>query len=165
MFLGKLRKGKAFKKVKLVDGLLKYKKKSGVCAIRQIEAIGFKDHDSSIAGHKAQKTTIAAVSKRYHLPCMKEEIAHFVKTFVKCQLNRACYQKQTNFLQPLPIPPGPWHGISMDFITSLPELQGYNVILVMVDRFSKLVYILPTVATANALETAEHGGGITGCQE
>jgi hypothetical protein len=86
---------------------------------------------------------------------MKKEIAHFVKTFVKYQLNRACYQKQTNFLQPLPIPPGPWYGISMDFITSLPELQGYNVILVMVDRFSKLAYILPTVATAIALETAE----------
>jgi hypothetical protein len=43
----------------------------------------------------------------------------------------------------------------MDFITSLPKSQGYDVILVMVDRVSKLAHIVPTRRTATALETAK----------
>jgi hypothetical protein len=42
----------------------------------------------------------------------------------------------------------------MDFITSLPEPQGYDVILVMVERFVKLAHMVPIVETATALETA-----------
>ena len=95
------------------------------------------------------------MSKRYYWPRMKEEIAHFVKTCVKCQMNRASYQKQVGLLQPLPILPGPWHCVSMDFITSLSELQGYDAIFVMVDRFSKLAHMVPTMGTATALETAK----------
>ena len=47
-------------------------------------------------------------------------------------MNRASYQKQAKLLQSLLIPLGPWHSVSMDFITSLPELQGYDAIFVMV---------------------------------
>jgi hypothetical protein len=56
MFQGKLRKGKAFEKVKLVDGLLKYKKNQVYVPQDKLRLLVFKDHDSSIAGHKAQKT-------------------------------------------------------------------------------------------------------------
>lgn len=51
----------------------------------------------------------------------------------------------------------------------LPESQGYNVIFMMVDWFSKLVHMVPNVGTATSLETAKHlsmyGGGTMGCQE
>ena len=50
------------------------------------------EYDSPIAGHKGEKTTKRAVSKRYYWPHMKQEIAYFVKTCVKCQMNRASYQ-------------------------------------------------------------------------
>jgi putative transposase len=111
-------------------------------------------HDSPIAGHRRKKTTLAVVSRIYYWPYMKEEIVHFVKTCVKCQLNQASYQKQAKFLQPSPILSGPWHSVSMDFITSLPKSQGYDAILVMVSRFSKLAHMVPTVGTTTALETA-----------
>ena len=154
--LGELRKGKALKEVKLLDGLLKYKQSRLYVPQGKLRLLVLKEeHDSPIAGHRGEKTTIAAVSKRYYWPGMKDEVAHFVKTCVKCQMNRASYQKQAGLLQPLPIPPGPWHSISMDFITSLPESQGYDAIFVMVDRFSKLAHMVPTVGTATALETAK----------
>jgi hypothetical protein len=41
----------------------------------------------------------------------------------------------------------------MDFITSLPEPQGYDAILVMVMRFAKLAHMVLIVETATALET------------
>ena len=139
-----------------MDGLLKYKQSRVYVPQGKLRLLVLKEeHNSPIAAHRGEKTTIAAVSKRYYWPCMKEEIAHFVKTCVKCQMNRASYQKQAVLLQPLPIPPKPWHSVSMDFITSLPELQGYDAIFVMVDRFSKLAHMVPTVGTATALETAK----------
>jgi len=38
-----------------------------------------------------------------------------------------------------------WMHISVDFITKLPLAQGYNLILVVVDRLTKMVYFIPTM--------------------
>jgi len=49
------------------------------------------------------------------------------------------------------IPNAPWTDISMDFITGLPEAQGYDAILVICDRFTKQVHIIPTTKETNSL--------------
>jgi len=38
----------------------------------------------------------------------------------------------------------PWTHILADFITKLPLAQGYNSILVVVDRLTKIVHFIPT---------------------
>jgi len=43
------------------------------------------------------------------------------------------------------IPEKPWTHISADFITKLPLAQGYNSILVVVNRLTKIVYFIPTM--------------------
>jgi len=43
------------------------------------------------------------------------------------------------------IPDRPWIHISVDFITKLPLAQGYNSILVVVDKLTKMVYFIPTI--------------------
>jgi len=53
-----------------------------------------------------------------------------------------------------PIPNTPWMDISMDFITGLPEVQGYDTILVICDRFTKQVHIIPTMKEMNSLGLA-----------
>jgi len=35
--------------------------------------------------------------------------------------------------------------ISVDFITKLPLVQGYDSILVVVDQLTKMVYFIPTI--------------------
>jgi len=37
-----------------------------------------------------------------------------------------------------------WTHISADFIMKLPLTQGYDLILVVVDRFTKMAYFVPT---------------------
>lgn len=42
----------------------------------------------------------------------------------------------------LDIPHGPWRDIAMDFITVLPKSKGYEVIWVIIDRFSNYGHFL-----------------------
>ena len=50
------------------------------------------------------------------------------------------------------IPEKVWTHISADFITKLPLAQGYNSILVVVDRFTKMAYFVPTTEKMSAEE-------------
>jgi len=51
---------------------------------------------------------------------------------------------------PNSIPEKPWMHILADFITKLPIVQGYNSILVVVDRLMKMVYFIPTTEKTSA---------------
>jgi len=51
---------------------------------------------------------------------------------------------------PNSIPEKPWTHILADFITKLPLAQGYNSILVVVDRLTKMVYFIPTMEKTSA---------------
>jgi len=44
---------------------------------------------------------------------------------------------------PNSIPEKPWTHILADFITKLPLAQGYDLILVAVDRLTKMVHFIP----------------------
>src|SRR5690348_10021966 len=55
----------------------------------------------------------------------------------------------------LPIPKVPWHSISMDFITKLPESNSYDSILVVCDHFRKMVHFISCNETITAEETAK----------
>ena len=60
------------------------------------------------------------------------------------------------FLRPLPIPADRWEEVSLDFVTGLPRtLNGHDAVLVVVDRFTKWAYLIPTQTTVDAKGTAE----------
>jgi len=45
---------------------------------------------------------------------------------------------------PNSIPEKPWTHILADFITKLPLAQGYNLILVVVNKLTKMIHFIPT---------------------
>ena len=58
-------------------------------------------------------------------------------------------------LQPIPIPSQPFKVVTMDFIPELPECEGYNNVLVIVDKLMKYTIFIPTTTTLTEKGTAE----------
>ena len=46
-------------------------------------------------------------------------------------------------LQPLPIPDGKFEYCTIDFMTDLPEVNGNNALMVIVNKYSKLSRLVP----------------------
>jgi hypothetical protein len=53
------------------------------------------------------------------------------------QRNKTEQLQSTDLLQPLPVPPMVWVDIAFDFIEGLTKVNGWSIILMVVDRFSK----------------------------
>jgi len=60
-----------------------------------------------------------------------------------CQQNKNCIEQPAEKLMLNSIPEKPWVHILADFITKLLLVQGYNSILVVVDRLTKIVHFIP----------------------
>jgi len=53
-------------------------------------------------------------------------------------------------LHPLEIPNGPWQDISIDMIGPLPNSNGKDTILVIVDRFTKMIRLKATTMSISS---------------
>lgn len=112
-------------------------------------------HDSKYAGHLGVTKTIENIRRCYWWPSMNQHIKEYIQTCLSCQRNKADAKHPAGTLQPLPIPQRPWSSISMDLITDLPVTpDGKDAILVIVDRLTKMVHIVPCTKTSTSLELA-----------
>jgi len=57
-------------------------------------------------------------------------------------------------LHPLPTPKTPWEEISIDVIEPLPKSEDKDAILVVVDRFSKMIRLMATTTSISSSEIA-----------
>jgi hypothetical protein len=116
-------------------------------------------HDDPLGGHFGVEKTTELIGRQFFWPGMREEVDTYVDTCAVCQRNKVKRHRPYGVLNSLPVPSKPWEEISMDFITDLPpcNLKGctYDAILVVVDRFTKLVRYLPSRKDWTAEELAE----------
>jgi len=107
-------------------------------------------HDSKVAGHFGMEKTIEIITRDFYWKGLTEWINDYVRSCDECQHNKSPRHARWGLLQPLETPYAAWNSISTDFITQLPESQGYTQIMVVVDRFTKMAHFigLPTNATA-----------------
>ena len=108
-------------------------------------------HDARYSGHLGVKRTNDLVSRQYWWPTMAKDVNSYVRSCPLCQANKASTAKKAGLLQSLPIPDRYWDSISMDLITDLPVTSdGFDSILVVVDRLSKYAHFFPCKKKINA---------------
>jgi len=92
--------------------------------------------------------------RNYWWPRISKYILNHVDGCDVYQRGKAFPEMLAGKLMPNPIPNTPWTDISVDFIMGLPEAQDYDAILVVCDRFTKQVHIIPTTKEMNSLGLA-----------
>jgi transposase InsO family protein len=116
----------------------------------------YEAHDSMLCGHVGVNKTARMVGRLFDWPGLRQDVRMYVTTCVGCQANKPSNQRPIGLLQPLPIPLRRWATVTMDLITQLPTSRQQNdSIIVMVDKYSKMVHYAPCKTTVTAPEVAQ----------
>ena len=98
-----------------------------------------------VEGHREQWKTVELVTRNFWWLGVIKEVKQYVEGYNTCQHNKNYTEQPVEKLMSNLILEKPWAHISVDFITKLPLAQGYNSILVVVNRLTKMVYFIPTI--------------------
>ena len=91
------------------------------------------DHAHQTIGHYSQWKTSNYIQRSYWWPQMATDIEALCRLCRKCQTNKTDTLKPQGFLHSLPIPDKPWQSVGMDFMGPLPQSQGNDYLLVIID--------------------------------
>jgi hypothetical protein len=111
-------------------------------------------HDAIVSGHLGVAKTLDRLSRNFTWPSMHAQVTAYVSTCDRCQRDKSSNQKPAGLLQPLEVPDEPWAHVSMDFVMALPPSGGFDAILVVVDKLSKSIVLIPTHTSVTAKDTA-----------
>lgn len=100
-------------------------------------------HNNPIGGHNGVVKVYQRIKKEFIWPGMKASVRAFVEDCSVCQQAKYMSMAPAGLLLLLPVLQMIWEDISMDFIDGLPRSEGYNSILVVVDRLSKYAHFIP----------------------
>jgi len=75
---------------------------------------------------------------------MTKDVAKYVEGCNLYQRHKNQAEALVGKLMPNSIPEKPWRHISADFIVKLPLAQGYDAILVVCNRLTKIAHFIPT---------------------
>ena len=116
--------------------------------------IMYEYHDAPASGHLGREKTYLSLSRDFHWPNMYKWVRKYIRACEACQRVKPAPASQAP-LQSLAIPNDCWKSVSMDYIYGFPsDPQGDTGILVFVDRFSKMVHLLPVSVNVTAEESA-----------
>ena len=100
-------------------------------------------HSSAMMGHIGVQKMMRLMKTRVWWTCMPSNVETFVKNGDVCRCTKDSTEHPAGALQPLLIPRNQFESWSMDFVTNLPDHNGYNCIFTCVDRLTKMVKLIP----------------------
>ena len=107
-------------------------------------------HNSPTAGHPSRDNTLTLVTQHYWWPGMTTWIERYMMGCALCQQNKICTTRKRTPLYRIPGDPSmrPFNVIALDLIMQLPEANGYNAILMIMDQgCSRAAIFLPCQTT------------------
>ena len=142
------------------NGLIYFEDWNGnnkLCVPRDLQTkITSEVHDSiSESAHAGYYKTYNRIASTYYWPRMSRSIKTFVNTCDVCQKSKPRRHAPVGLLRPIPIPTRPFEVVSMDFIPELPESNGFDSILVIVDKLTKYGIFIPCSTRITEEDTAK----------
>lgn len=139
-----------------MDGVIRYKNRIWVSTIALaqrhiLQAL----HSSAIGGHSGVNATYHRVKSLFAWPYMKNSVTDYVQACQICRQAKPKHVKLPGLLQPLPVPSQACQSVSMDFIEGLPKSNSYDVLLEVIDRFSKYAHFIPLPHPYSSLQVAQ----------
>ena len=98
--------------------------------------------------------TTELVSRQYYWPGLRVTIKQYVKNCDICQGSKGARHASYGMLQSNEVPEQSWKSITIDFITDLPTSNGYNTVLVVIARLTKMSHFIPCKKSLDARQFA-----------
>ena len=112
-------------------------------------------HESPMAGHPGRDRMLALIQQSVYWPKIQKDVKLFVSSCDACQRDKSLNRKAAAEIHPLDIPTQRWTDQAMDFLTGLPESDGADAILTVVDRATHRVHFIPCNKDITARQTAQ----------
>ena len=124
-------------------------------------------HDVPMAGHRGVVQTYSAMRRRVYWKCMDRDIRKYVGACTCCQMNKKSRRAPTGKRASMQIPHAPMESYNIDFLTDLPPATDlkYDMAMVVLDRFSQRLFIIPTWKKATGAMVAEQFHDEITCRE
>lgn len=100
-------------------------------------------HSPPAAGHWGVAKTLDLLTRSFNWPNARQELLTFISGCMSCQQIRVDRRAPQGKLMPLPTPDRPWATIGVDFVVKLPLSQGFDLVMVVVDHFTKAAHMIP----------------------
>ena len=111
-------------------------------------------HDAPTGGHLGMDKTLRRVARNFRWSGMEADITDYVNSCVRCAASKSMNKKPAGKLIPIPVT-SKGDTITMDFVGPMPRTaRNKNMILVMVDKFSKRAWYEAVQDTITARELA-----------
>jgi transposase InsO family protein len=111
-------------------------------------------HSQVATAHPGKTKTRKILMDRYYWPGMTTDIDRYVRNCNDCCRSKIPRDKTPGLLKPLPIPERPWQHVSIDFHEVPTDRNGYDTVMLIVDRFGKRPISLPCKKSIDAKSAA-----------
>jgi hypothetical protein len=118
-----------------------------------IESLLYEFHDTN--GHPNHLRTLTNVAQVFYFPRMSKIVRRYCKKCSTCERSKVRTTPPYGMNSPLPVPNRPWEYMSMDFITNLPEVNGYDAVVTFVDLFTKQAHFIPCFMKMSSQQLAK----------
>jgi hypothetical protein len=106
-------------------------------------------------GHQSSEKSYIIARQSFYWPGMKRDFDEFCRSCSECQRVKDLTTKPFGVAQILDIPVQPWDSIAMDFVGPFPSSNGYKHIMVIMDRFSAAIILVPLKDSFSARDVAD----------
>lgn len=100
-------------------------------------------HSHPVSGHPGVAGTYDLITRDFWFPGVRSLIMRYVKNCDVCSRIKPSRTPPFGLLRPLVTPEHRWSSVSFDMVTGLPDADGYNALMVFVDRLSKMAHFIP----------------------